>query len=58
MSAAFLKETGSSFQILDSAMENALSRSVTVQDLGRVKSFRVQDLSEHLLRRGAKWSDR
>ena len=38
MSAAFLKENGSSFQSLGPAMENALSLSVTVLDLGTLKS--------------------
>ena len=48
MSAAFLKETGSSFQSLGSAMENALSPKVTVLDRGTRKSSWEQDLSERL----------
>ena len=56
MSAAFLKENGSSFQSLGPAMENALSLYATILDLGTLKSSWEEDLSECLWQWGAETS--
>ena len=41
MSAAFLKETGSSFQILDSAMENLDKSLFRISEELKVSEFKI-----------------